>query len=53
MESRAEKIHTTLILMVMKLLRIDMKNNPACIEVAESMGRCLGILDTIKAIPTD
>jgi len=35
MEIRSERIRTTIMLLTMKLLRIDLKNNLKCIEVAE------------------
>ena len=53
MEDRAEKLRTTMILIHMKILRMDFENHPELIQVAEYAGRCLGVLDIIKNIPHD
>lgn len=53
MEERAEATKTTLILMHLKLLQMDFKNNPSLFTAAEFAGRCLGVTETIRQIPYD
>ncbi|EGR30252.1 hypothetical protein IMG5_136840 [Ichthyophthirius multifiliis] len=47
----AEQVRTNMIFLNLQLLRIDYKDNQQLIECAQSVGRCLGILDYIKRIP--
>ena len=53
MEERCEMTRTTMILLHMKMLGVNFKQNPELIPVAEYAGRCLGTIDYIRQIPFD
>lgn len=53
MEERSEMVRTTLILLHLKMLRVDFKASPGVFKAAEYAGRCLGTIDYIRQIPHD
>ena len=53
LEERAEMYRTSLILLNLKMLRMDFKQHPVLFEAAEYAGRCLGTVDYIRQIPYD
>ena len=53
LEERAEANRTTLILLNLRMLGMDFRQNPDLFTAAEYAGRCLGVTDTIRQIPFD
>lgn len=47
----AESVRTTMILINLRLLRIDLKKHPVLFECAALVGRAIGITDFLKKIP--
>ncbi len=53
MEERAEMYRTSLVLLHLRMLRLDFNTHPEMFQAAEYAGRCLGTIDYIRQIPLD